>query len=130
MSVLGSDPPPHLPEDVRLVWVELVAGGLDPGPGFEAYCGQVARMRDARQRVSDEGLVVMDAKGQPIPHPALRIELEAQAAIRLWLANASLVGAAEKRGVSVLDELASRRRAGVSDAEAASATPGDRVRRR
>lgn len=76
--------PAHLPDDVQVVWVELESEGMSPGPGFEAYCGQVTRLRDAQRRVSAEGLVVADEKGRPIPHPALEIERKAQAEVRAW----------------------------------------------
>lgn len=75
--------PAHLPEDVAVVWVELHAGAYT-GPDFEAYCGQVARLRDAQGRVSREGLVVADEKGRPVPHPALAVEREAQREVRAW----------------------------------------------
>lgn len=51
---------------------------------FEAYCGQVARLREAQRRVSIEGLVIADPKGNPVPHPAIQIEKQAQAEIRAW----------------------------------------------
>ena len=54
------------------------------GPDLEAYCSQVARMRDAQARVDAEGLVVADVKGNPVPHPALSIEKAAQAEVRAW----------------------------------------------
>lgn len=76
--------PEHLPDDVRAVWVGLVADGYEPRAGFEGYCGQVARMREARRRVSAEGLVVADEKGRPVPHPALELERKAQAEVRAW----------------------------------------------
>lgn len=81
--------PDHLPPDVAAVWVEVVAAygsGADRvvGPELEAYCGQVARLRDAQRRVSAEGLVIADTKGNPVPHPALAIERVAQSEIRTW----------------------------------------------
>ncbi len=54
------------------------------GPAFDAYCGQVAVLRDAQQRVANEGLIVQDPKGFPIPHPALAIVRAAQDEIRKW----------------------------------------------
>lgn len=75
--------PKHLPDDVRAVYEELYALGAS-GPEFEAYCGQVARLRDAQKRISEEGLVVADEKGRPVPHPALAIERAAQAEVRAW----------------------------------------------
>lgn len=77
-------PPSHLPADVAAVWRELASGVRSLGPQFEAYCGQVARLRDAQARISAEGLVVADEKGRPVPHPALAIEKAAQAEVRAW----------------------------------------------
>lgn len=54
------------------------------GPDLEAYCGQVSRLRDAQMRIASEGLIVSDAKGQPMPHPAIAIEKAAQDEIRKW----------------------------------------------
>ena len=91
--------PDHLPGDVRAVWLEL-ADDFGSGPGFEAFCGQVARLRDAQRRISREGLVTADAKGNPIPHPALAIETKAQAEVRAWLKalNASGGASSEQGG--------------------------------
>ena len=83
---MDSSAPGHLPEDVARAWGDLVSDGLQPMPGFEALCAQVARMREAQRRVSAEGLVVADEKGRPVPHPALDIERRAQAEVRAWLA--------------------------------------------
>lgn len=80
--------PEHLPKNVSDVWEELAKNldnpGTARGPAFEAYCGQIARLRDAQNRISEEGLVIADAKGQPIAHPALVVEKQAQVEIRAW----------------------------------------------
>ena len=79
--------PAHLAPDVRAVWVELVeAYGSEriAGPELDAYCGQVARVRDAQRRIAAEGLVIADPKGNPVPHPAIAIERAAQVEIRAW----------------------------------------------
>jgi len=81
--------PETLPPDIAAVWVEVVkayGAGAERivGPHLEAYCGQVARLRDAQRRIAVEGLVVADSKGQPMPHPALAIERTAQDEIRKW----------------------------------------------
>lgn len=76
--------PDRLPPDVAAVWVELAAESASLGPDFEAYCGQVSRLRDAQSRIAREGLVVADEKGRPVPHPALDLERRAQAEIRAW----------------------------------------------
>lgn len=79
----------ELPEDVRAVYDEVVdawgsASGDVEGPLLEAYAGQVARLRDAQRRLQKEGLVIADPKGNPIPHPAIMIERDAQAQLRSW----------------------------------------------
>ena len=81
--------PGHLPEAVAKVWDEVVdAYGDDAdkitGPALEAYCGQVATLRDAQRRLASEGLVVADPKGFPIPNPSIQIERVAQEEIRKW----------------------------------------------
>lgn len=79
--------PAHLPADVARVWVEVVARFGDEsiaGPALEAYCGQVARLREAQARLAEEGLIVTDPKGNPIPHPAIQVERVAQDEIRKW----------------------------------------------
>lgn len=82
--------PKHLPDDVCEVWQEIV-DGLPPariprviGPEFEAYCGAIARLRDAQARIAKDGAICADPKGNPIPHPALAIERQAQDALRKW----------------------------------------------
>lgn len=85
----GSAAPGHLSAAAAAVWDEVVAAhGVDAhrvvGPDLEAYCVQVARMRDAQARVDAEGLVVADHKGLPVPHPAIALERAAQAEVRAW----------------------------------------------
>jgi len=77
--------PEHLSPEARSVWDSVVASkpGCE-GPDLESYCVQVSRMRDAQARIDREGLVVADAKGNPIPHPALAIEKAAQVEVRAW----------------------------------------------
>ena len=53
--------------------------------GMQALCTQIHRMRDAGRRISEEGLIVADARGNPTPHPAIAIEKGAQAEVRQWL---------------------------------------------
>ena len=65
--------PDHLPDHLRPIWEET-APKVRPniGPiGLEALCAQIYRMRDAQERVTKDGSVVADAKGNPCPHPAL-----------------------------------------------------------
>ena len=65
---------------------DLIARGAasERTPELEAYAGQVVRLRDAQRRLAVEGAVVEDPKGFPIPHPALRIERDAQEELRKW----------------------------------------------
>jgi len=82
-------PPSHLPERVAVVWAEIVAGHADEGariagPEFEAYCGTVSNLRDAQQRIAQEGMIVPDSKAMPIPHPALAIEKSCIAELKKW----------------------------------------------
>jgi len=80
--------PEHLAAGARAVWDEVTSAHDDParieGPDLEAYCVQVARMRDAQARIDAEGLVVADEKGRPVPHPAVALEKAAQAEVRAW----------------------------------------------
>lgn len=73
-----------LSERARAVWDRVVedrgvpatATGAD---GLAAYATAVARLEDARERIDRDGLIVADAKGQPVPHPALALERALQA---------------------------------------------------
>lgn len=80
--------PEYLSSDVATVWLEVTQAHGDPdriaGPSLEAYCGQVARLREAQRRLASEGLVIANPKGDPIPHPAIAIERTAQDEIRKW----------------------------------------------
>lgn len=80
------------------MWTEVVdrKPGCE-GPDLEAYCVQVARMRDAQARIDAEGIVVSDEKGRPVAHPALAIEKQAQAEVRAWAGRFS--GPGRRRGV-------------------------------
>ncbi len=72
------------------MWVAVVGDGVLSGAdaaAAEAFCVQVARLRDAQQRVDAEGAIVADEKGRPVPHPALAMELAASAEMRLWVAR-------------------------------------------
>lgn len=87
------DAPAHLPEPVQRAWLEITEGMTQAGvegaeaPALEAYATAVARMRDAQERVAREGLLIADAKGNPMPHPALAIEKSAAAEVRAWVSR-------------------------------------------
>lgn len=80
--------PDHLDEDAAKVWREVVEAHHEParivGPDLEAYCGQVAMVRDARARIAREGTIIADERGKPEPHPAIALERAAQKEIRDW----------------------------------------------
>lgn len=81
------DKPDHLPDHLSEIWDELV-DQVHPRigtAGMEALCGQVYRVRDAQRRVTEEGAVVADDKGNPVEHPALDIERRAQDQVRRWM---------------------------------------------
>ena len=84
-----SEAPDHLRDPERQAWDELATRWppgvpMPEGADFEAYLGQTARLRDAQQRIATDGMIVQDARGNPIPHPALAIERSAQSEIRTW----------------------------------------------
>lgn len=70
------------------MWAEITGAHHDPttivGPDLEAYCVQVARMRDAQARIDKDGLIVRDDKGRPAAHPAILLEKQAQQEVRAW----------------------------------------------
>lgn len=97
------EPPAHLPEPVADVWREIVesndlVGNVDRS-ALETFCTLMARLREARRRVEDEGMVVTDPRGRVIPHPALAVERATAEQIRAWGDRfAPLVKPARKRG--------------------------------
>lgn len=96
-------PPAHLPEAIAEVWREIVASNdlvanVDR-TALETYCTLMARLREARRRVEDEGMVVKDPRGRVIPHPALAVERATAEQVRAWGDRfAPLVKPARKRG--------------------------------
>lgn len=44
---------------------------------IEVIAAQMDRADGARERIEEEGIVVRDMKGSVIPHPAIKIEMEA-----------------------------------------------------
>lgn len=97
------DPPESLPEDAADVWREIVASndlaGTVDRAALEAFCTLMARLRAARARVSEEGMVVEDKRGRVVPHPALTVERQTAEQIRAWGDRfAPLVKPVRKRG--------------------------------
>ena len=52
-----------------------------PAPLLEAMASQVDAMRQARTLVDADGVMVRDGKQNPIPHPCLELERQAQRAL-------------------------------------------------
>ena len=52
-----------------------------PAPLLEAMASQVDAMRQARALVDTDGVMVRDGKQNPIPHPCLDLERQAQRAL-------------------------------------------------
>lgn len=82
------EPPDNMPAAAAEIWREIVesndlAGRVDRA-ALEAFCTLMARLREARQRVQDEGMVVTDPRGRVIPHPALTVERQTAEQIRAW----------------------------------------------
>lgn len=71
-------------EELRAAWPERSSRPKPSGPEFEAYCGIVARLRDAQRRLAAEGPVIQSPKGDPIPHPALAVEKSCAEQLRRW----------------------------------------------
>ena len=74
---------------VETIKAEILAGWpkgqpQPSGPEFEAYCGTVARLRDAQARLETDGSIIADAKGNPIQHPALAIEKSCGERLQKW----------------------------------------------
>jgi P27 family predicted phage terminase small subunit len=97
------EPPDHLPEAVADVWREIVASndlaGKVDRSALETFATLMARLREARNRVEEEGMVVTDPRGRVIPHPALAVERATAEQIRAWGDRfAPLVKPARKRG--------------------------------
>lgn len=49
-----------------------------PDGVIEVIVCQIMRAKEAKRRIDKEGIVVRDMKGSVIPHPAIKIEAEAQ----------------------------------------------------
>ncbi len=81
--------PDHFTEQMRRAHDELAARWPDTEPmphgaEYEAWLGQVVRLREAQAAIAADGPIVADPKGNPIPHPAITIERLAQTEIRRW----------------------------------------------
>lgn len=80
-------PPQHLSDAAAEAWEQVItAAGATIGPAdaplLEEYAQAIATARAARDRVNAEGVIVADARGEAVPHPALTVEAKALDTIR------------------------------------------------
>lgn len=63
-------------------------------------CYEAARdeWRQARALIEAEGVIVHDAKGRPVPHPAIAVERSAGRDMRAWLTHMRDTGLPEDIG--------------------------------
>ena len=52
-------------------------GARTPNSIITIISDQLDRVDDAKKRIESEGIVVRDMKGSVIPHPAIKIEIDA-----------------------------------------------------
>lgn len=83
--------PNDLPDHLKDLWPDVAAQCKrhTPPSAIEAICRQVYLMRDAADRIHQEGAVVVDGKGNPAEHPAIKIQREAGKELREWLVRYS-----------------------------------------
>ena len=63
-----------------------MSGDGDRGAhALAAYRAARAEWEAARTRIAEEGILVADEKGRPVPHPAIAVERSAAAEMRAWL---------------------------------------------
>lgn len=84
-----NDQPADLPAHLAKAWQHVAASWpeqmpMPSGADFTAYLGQLTVLMDAQARIADDGLIIADAKGNAVPHPAILIERQAQEQIRAW----------------------------------------------
>jgi hypothetical protein len=53
---------------------------------IESMVNLILTMRTARNSINDDGLMVKNGKNDPIPHPAIKIEQDAQSKLAMFLA--------------------------------------------
>ena len=51
----------------------------------EMIATQLDTMRDCRKRIQNDGTIVADARGNPIQHPAIKLEADAQSRVNKLL---------------------------------------------
>lgn len=76
-----SQPPEHLPEDAKAVWVNTISTVIEAGvadhvdlPALEGMALAYSRAREAARIIDEEGMIAEGYSGQPVQHPAVKIE--------------------------------------------------------
>jgi hypothetical protein len=70
-----------MPSKQAITQVKKSVVAETPEPLVEAMASQVDAMRQARELVEADGVMVRDGKQNPIPHPCLELERHAQKAL-------------------------------------------------
>jgi P27 family predicted phage terminase small subunit len=98
------EPPQHLGDVARSFWCEYApmlveAGLLRTGDlaSLEALCQAYARARLAAALIEEEGPVAKGYRGQPVEHPAVKMERAAAQELREWVKHFGLSPAARTR---------------------------------
>ena len=86
--------PKSLPDYLAAVWQDASSQCKEgtPPAAIEAFCRQLHLMRDAEKRITEDGAIVVDGKGNATEHPAIKIQREAGKEIRDWLLKYGKIG--------------------------------------
>ena len=79
--------PDQVPDYLRDVWSEVrdQCKPSTPTAAIEAMARQLYLLRDAERRITEEGSVIVDGKGNATEHPAIKIQRDAGKEVREWL---------------------------------------------
>lgn len=98
------EPPGHLGAVARSFWLEYAPMLVDAGvlrtgdlASLEALCQAYARARLAAALIEEEGPVAKGYRGQPVEHPAVKMERAAAQELREWVKHFGLSPAARTR---------------------------------
>lgn len=81
-------PPEKMDPRARDIWTNFFEGVKEPKKidlvALEAYCGLVARLRQAQAQVAADGPIIDDGRGRPVAHPGIQIEMDVIKEIKNW----------------------------------------------
>ena len=82
-------PPEHMAPAVAEAWAYVTRGIFEEcvaeeAAAFEAYAIALCGLREAQRRITEEGMVVSDARDNPIRHPAVSIAKDLGADVAKW----------------------------------------------